>query len=146
VTKTGLGSCWEGSIAANRADAFRCTVGNSISDPCFVRSSGSVACPEIPAGDQGLVIKLTKPLPANDVSGPANPWAMVVAPGTRCRIETGTVIPGFPYYCTGELVCAVPKPDPNTGEYHTACGTGEAGPSGPHVTARKRYIVTTLWR
>jgi len=146
VARTGFGSCWEGSIAANRSDAFRCMVGNSINDPCFVRTAKSVACPDIPTADRGLVITLTKPLPANDVSGNENPWAMIVTPGTRCRIETGTVVPGFPYYCTESLVCAVPAPDPNTGEYHTACGTAEAGPSGPHVTSRKRYTVTTLWR
>ncbi len=35
VAKSASGYCWENSLADNRADAFRCFVGNSIYDPCF---------------------------------------------------------------------------------------------------------------
>ncbi|HEY6356934.1 MAG TPA: hypothetical protein VIX35_01740 [Vicinamibacterales bacterium] len=146
VVKTVSGSCWEGSIAANRSDAFRCMTGNEISDPCFVRSATSVACPDIPTADSGLLIKLTTPLPQNHVSGAETPWAMSVASNIRCRVGTGTVIPGFPYYCSSSLVCAVPSLDKQSSEYFTECGVGEASSSGPRVPSRKHYAVTVLWR
>jgi hypothetical protein len=145
VTKTVKGSCWTGSIAANRADAFRCMVGNEISDPCFVRDSKSVACPDLPKADSGIVIALTAPLPENKVSGAEDPWAMVVVTGGQCRMGTGTVMPGFPYYCTGVAVCAVPTSGPS-GQFFSECGTSEASSSGPRVVSRKRYPVTTIWR
>jgi hypothetical protein len=146
VVKTVSGSCWEGSIAANRSDAFRCMSGNAISDPCFVRDAKSVACPDIPTADSGLVIKLNTPLPENHVSGAETPWAMSLQSNVRCRVGTGTVIPGFPYYCSGSLVCAVPSEDRQSAEFFTECGVGEASPSGPRVASSKRYAVTTLWR
>lgn len=146
VVKTVSGSCWEGSIAANRSDAFRCMTGNTISDPCFVRDATSVACPDIPTADSGLVIKLTTPLPQNHVSGAETPWAMSLASNIRCRVGTGTVIPDFPYYCTSSLVCAVPSMETQSAEYFTECGAGEASPSGPRVASKKRYAVNTLWR
>jgi hypothetical protein len=146
VTSTISGSCWEGSIAANRSDAFRCMTGNAINDPCFLRDATSVACPDIPSADRGLVIKLTKPLPANPVSGPETPWAMSLEANVRCRLGTGTVIPGFLYYCSASLVCAVPVAGPQPGEFFAECGFGESSSSGPRVVSRKRYAVRTLWR
>jgi hypothetical protein len=146
VVKTVSGSCWEGSIAVNRSDAFRCMSGNEISDPCFVRDARSVACPDIPTADSGLVMKLTTPLPANHVSGAETPWAMALESNVRCRAGTGTVIPGFPYYCTGSLVCAVPTMGQPPTEFFSECGAGEASSSGPRVPSKKRYAVLTLWR
>jgi hypothetical protein len=146
VTKTVQGSCWEGSIAANRSDAFRCMAGNAISDPCFVRDSKSVACPDIPTSDTGIVIELTKPLPANPVSGAETPWAMSLESNIRCRAGTGTVIPGFPYYCSNPLVCTVPAAGPDPKSFFTDCGVAESSASGPQVKSKKRYAVTTLWR
>jgi hypothetical protein len=146
VVKTISGSCWEGSIAANRSDAFRCMSGNSISDPCFVRDATSVACPDIPTADSGVVIRLSTPLPQNHVVGAVTPWAMSLESNVRCRVGTGTVIPGFPYYCSGSLVCAVPTKGQQQAEYFSECGAGEASSSGPHVASKKRYAVITLWR
>jgi hypothetical protein len=145
VASTALGSCWEGSIAVNRSDAFRCMTGNNISDPCFVRDTKSVACPDIPTADRGLVIKLTTPLPENRVSGAATPWAMSLESNVRCRVGTGTVMPGFPYYCSGPLVCAVPSAG-SQGKFFTECGVTESSPSGPRIASKKRYFVSTLWR
>jgi hypothetical protein len=146
VTKTVQGSCWEGSIAANRSDAFRCMAGNAISDPCFVRDAKSVACPDIPTSDTGIVIKLTQALPANPTSGPETPWAMSLESNVRCRAGTGTIVPGFPYYCSSSLVCAVPAAGPDPGAFYSDCGVGESSASGPQVKSKKRYAVTTLWR
>ena len=67
------GSCWTNSIAAPfRADAWRCTVGNSISDPCFqiAKSTSTLLCnmnPTVLDSTSTFVLKLTKPLPAPEV-------------------------------------------------------------------------------
>src|SRR5579871_3574392 len=50
-TRTASGSCWTNSIAASyRTDAWRCTIGNSIQDPCFaIASSTNLLCGVNPA-------------------------------------------------------------------------------------------------
>src|ERR1700683_5134218 len=49
---TKEGSCWTESIAAPRPGAWRCSVGNSISDPCFTGAGNleELVC----AADPGL--------------------------------------------------------------------------------------------
>ena len=61
--KAVKGSCWTGSIASTRSDAFRCMIGNSIMDPCFKVSNKVVNCPQSLAMNTGVIIKLSKPLP-----------------------------------------------------------------------------------
>lgn len=95
------GSCWTNSIAAPfRADAWRCTVGNSISDPCFAiaNSTGTLLCninPTVLSSTSTFVLKLTKPLPAADVPpglAPSNwAWLVQLGDGTLCTPFTGTL-------------------------------------------------------
>lgn len=92
-TSSVSGYCWTNSIAAPyRTDAWRCMVGNSIQDPCFTAASGSVFCPENPANNAGLLIKLTKPLPAPEsVTSTGNwAWRLELANGVFCEPFTGT--------------------------------------------------------
>ncbi|WP_298337222.1 hypothetical protein [Ferrimicrobium sp.] len=105
VTSQQSGSCWEGSIASNRPDAWRCTVANGIYDPCFSDpyGNGEVACPEATSPDQVMVIKLTQPLPYSMENPPSDaqtnptPWAYQLTNGTRCGVSTGanTAIAGL---------------------------------------------------
>lgn len=102
------GSCWTNSIAAPfRADAWRCTVGNSISDPCFQlpNSTSDLLCnvnPTIANATSTFVLKLTKSLPAPDVPPGLPPsnwgWLVQLADGTLCTPFTGTL----PITATGE--------------------------------------------
>jgi hypothetical protein len=93
-SKTVSGSCWTRSIAApTRADAYRCMVGNSIYDPCFVPKRRSVAvCDVNPAANgRGFALRLTKPLPNEPVfTGRAQPWLVQLADGEVCVPLTGT--------------------------------------------------------
>jgi len=146
VVATARGSCWEGSIAVNRADAYRCFIGNEIHDPCFTRGSGSVACPDIPDNDRGPLILLTKPLPQNTTTGATTAWAMRLQSGARCRAGTGTVIPGYPFYCSSVGVCASPLRPAGSAVYYTECGAPQSTSSGPKVVSSKRYAVSILWR
>ena len=104
------GHCWTSSIASRRSDAFRCMTGNEIHDPCFEVDAKSVACPDEAALNTGVVINLTKPLPPAQPSPPSpQAWAMVLESGAHCSRATGTVDPGYPYYCTGVRgQCAAP--------------------------------------
>ncbi len=102
------GSCWTNSIAAPfRSDAWRCTVGNSISDPCFQipNNTSSLLCnvnPTITDATSTFVLKLTKPLPAPDVPPglppPSWAWLVELQGGTRCTPFTGTL----PITATGD--------------------------------------------
>ena len=107
------GSCFASSVAAPyRADAWRCMVGNAISDPCFqvqepVAASNTlpIVCGANPVGNNTsstFVIALTKPLPKQEIpsSTPSNwAWLVELGDGTVCSPFTGT----RPFAKTGEV-------------------------------------------
>lgn len=140
VTARQNGFCWTRSIASRRSDAYRCMVVNSIHDPCFTLSQNTVACPADGAKNTGVVIRLTKPLPEpNPLAG--NAWQMKLVSGAVCSAPTGTTVPGFPYYCTGSLVCTAPPPGEPSGAVFVKCARTSDGKTG---TAGS-YLVTTLY-
>jgi len=89
------GSCWTESIAVNRPGAWRCAVGNGISDPCFVMpaSPGRLVCDADPAlKTDGFVLKLTKPLPKSSLADQKpEPWVFRLADNSICEAMTGTL-------------------------------------------------------
>ena len=91
------GSCWTESIAIGRSGAWRCTVGNSISDPCFTipANPGELVCGANPALKRGgFILKLTKPLPKSSRLGrKAEPWVFRLADNSICEAMTGTLSP-----------------------------------------------------
>jgi uncharacterized low-complexity protein len=96
VTKTVHGSCWEGSLAAGRSDAWRCMSGNFIYDPCFssAKASGIVLCANAPWSNKVIEIKLTKGLPTSmgnphGASTKGLPWALQTTSGKKCQLVTG---------------------------------------------------------
>lgn len=134
------GYCWTASIASQRSDAYRCMVGNAIHDPCFELSAQSVACPLDAAANSGLVVALNKPLPPAPSN--ANAWQMQLASGATCGIGTGTTIPGYPFYCTQNLVCSAPPPGPPPSAVFVHCATVTNGKTGKAGS----YLVTTLYQ
>lgn len=100
-TPVEKGSCWTNSIAAPfRTDAWRCTVGNNVSDPCFQisNSTGTLLCdinPTVLDSTSTFVLKLTKPLPTSQVPPGLAPsdwaWLVQLADGTLCTPFTGTL-------------------------------------------------------
>jgi hypothetical protein len=91
------GSCWTESIAVTRPGAWRCTVGNAISDPCFTvpASRDRLVCDADPAlKSVGFVLKLTKPLPKpSGHEQKAEPWVFRLADNSICEAMTGTLPP-----------------------------------------------------
>jgi hypothetical protein len=88
------GSCWTESIAVNRPGAWRCSVGNGISDPCFtIPGKRELVCEADPAlKKDGFVLKLTKPLPKRSSSeSKAEPWVFRLADNSICEAMTGTL-------------------------------------------------------
>jgi hypothetical protein len=69
VDHTASGYCWEGSLAAERSDAWRCFIGNEIVDPCYSGPQRWVACP---SGKGVIRINLTTPLPLRLADKPLN--------------------------------------------------------------------------
>jgi hypothetical protein len=102
------GSCWTNSIAAPfRSDAWRCAIGNGISDPCFAipNSTGSLMCnvnPTMPDSTSTFVLKLTKPLPQSQpIQGlplAEQVWLIQLSDGTLCSPFEGT----RPFTASGE--------------------------------------------
>jgi hypothetical protein len=105
--KTVDGSCFANSIAAPyRPDAWRCTVGNAIQDPCFQIGTGSsLFCgvdPEDAAASSAFVLSLSQPLPTTQTA--QNPpagwgWRVKLDDGTICTPFTGTL----PFAAGGEV-------------------------------------------
>jgi hypothetical protein len=92
------GSCWTESIAAPRAGAWRCSVGNAISDPCFTVAGNrqQLVCGADPAlQSDGFVLKLTQPLPKSSLAHDrkAEPWIFQLSDGSICEAMTGTLSP-----------------------------------------------------
>ena len=93
VTQQVSGSCFVSSLAATRADAFRCIAGNLIYDPCFTipGNTSAVICVRNPLDASSFVqMDLTKPLPAPEpVPAQQRPWFLQLADGTVCNFFTG---------------------------------------------------------
>lgn len=96
VTGRGTGTCWGPSVADNSPDAYRCSVGNEIRDPCIVSPYGPpyppLACARDPWSGVFL-LSLSAPLPTftgGNPSGPVPGWALELANGDRCVTMTGT--------------------------------------------------------
>lgn len=140
VTRNASGSCWTSSIASTRKDAFRCMLGNEIYDPCFMRGTSSVVCPENLVDNSGLAIELTKPLPPAASPEPAQPWAMILASHITCNRGTGTIDPGYPFYCEGIAgACSAPERSKQQAAHFVTCA-GEGKP-----TIRSHWVVTTVY-
>lgn len=96
ATATAAGTCFSASIAAPRAGAYRCMVGNAILDPCFLLpGGGAVVCPQgDPAKEQGMRITLDGSLPqaSSAAPSPAHPWLFTLWDGGTCGAETGTLL------------------------------------------------------
>lgn len=160
------GSCWTNSIAAPfRNDAWRCTVGNNISDPCFQlpNSTSSLLCginPTVTNSTSTFVLKLTKPLPAPQVPPglPPNNWAWLVqlSNGTLCTPFTGTL----PITATGDAANYGCAPGPlgkdimifgglnaSSGAWTAEIGTiMESSSSLPTMASSSTIPVTTVWQ
>ena len=99
VTRTVRGSCFFGSGAIDRSDAWRCFSGRVVSDPCFSsgKAKGIVLCPapSLPWKRSGVLkIKLTKPLPRKYGSKrrpgqSGTPWGIQTTSGLKCFMSTG---------------------------------------------------------
>jgi hypothetical protein len=89
------GTCWTESIAVTRFGAWRCMVGNAISDPCFTVAANRerLVCDADPALKRvGFVLKLTKPLPKSSTrQHKAEPWIFRLADNSICEAMTGTL-------------------------------------------------------
>ena len=148
VGKEVSGSCWEGSLADPRSDAWRCLSGNIIEDPCFGNPSNLqtaiVVCifqPTKPA----VVIHLTRRLPfrnSND-GGPTKglgTW-LSLANGTPCGPPiTGTAGPyGFMPCADGSYIQKMDKDGPVWTASVLTPGVGGSNPTVSQVAVNAAW-------
>lgn len=148
VAHAARGSCWTGSIADERSDAWRCFVGNVIHDPCFSdpRVHGWVACAVAPFGRRVLRLNLTKPLPRKQANrgrpGRGDPWAVKLPGGTVCTAFTGATFlyRGLraSYGCTSKAFLAG-SPNRSRPTWTMVLGTS------PKAPPRTALILAALW-
>ena len=142
IEDTLQGSCWTSSIASPRPNAYRCMAGNAIYDPCFSSSANRVSCPTDIFENRGIVMSLDKPLPAAGAAAATRPWALLLQSGAHCTAGTGTIVPGYPFYCSGggaeEAVCSMPDLSNPAPAYFVTCAAVVNGnPSQPSSTLVK---------
>jgi hypothetical protein len=103
VTEKVNGNCFTGSLASpSRPDAWRCSSGNGILDPCYQRILGDekqLACPVGgPWPANVVLLTLTQPLPSEPRKEISRenvlPWALELTNGMRCTMFTGAMPPG----------------------------------------------------
>jgi hypothetical protein len=90
------GACFTNSLVSERADAWRCTSGESIYDPCFTAADGeTIVCGQAPIfteDDDGFVVNLTQPLPPAVVPSELDdidPWMLLLQDGNLCAALSG---------------------------------------------------------
>jgi len=92
-TQERTGSCWSTSMCSTELTPWRCTVDNSIYDPCFSipENSQAVICDTSPLSDStGFKLNLTESLPARGTVSPVkSAWAFELADGTNCIFMGG---------------------------------------------------------
>ena len=92
-SETQSGSCFTTSVTAPASNAYRCTVGNAIYDPCIFATDGkTLVCDADPAkGTPGFVLEYTSPLPEPDTDDKSltNPWMIELASGRICSFAQG---------------------------------------------------------
>jgi hypothetical protein len=162
---TQNGSCFASSIAAPyRTDAWRCSVGNSISDPCFqISGNNNLLCAVNPAegsyATSTFVLHLTKALPkATPPSGPKPTnwaWAVQLADGTYCTPFTGTR-PFTASGVVGNYACSSPNSSENMifGDLNASSSVwmAEVGSLNPSTSSlptlgyTAEAPVTTVWQ
>jgi eukaryotic-like serine/threonine-protein kinase len=125
VSAKAKGSCFTHSLSANRSDAWRCTAGDDIYDPCFAPSPprAVVACAQGPFARSVVLVSVEKPLGGKPNSNswvrpPRQPWGLRLANGDTCVFMTGAteVVAGqrLNYACTrsGWIVGHVDRSEP----------------------------------
>ncbi len=101
VTGSARGSCLAASVASpTRPDAYRCTTGNRILDPCFasLNAKDPLACSSEPWSANAVLLTRQGNLPKRTQASEPNyaagkPWALELANGQRCVALTGATAP-----------------------------------------------------
>lgn len=150
VSRSVKGSCFSGSLADPRRDAWRCSAGNAIHDPCFSdpRAGAWVTCPAdgTPFGSRVVRLHLTGSLPRKLANkgraGEGNPWAVKLANGKTCTFLTGAT---FAYHgrrvnygCTRTIFLAG-SPNRSRATWTIVLGTG------PKTKQRTARILVAAW-
>lgn len=84
--------CFTHSLATPREDAWRCSAGQRIADPCFALTTTSVVCDSNPAVDRsGTKYEVSEPpsLTVGTSDTQTVPWALLLADGSTCQRMTG---------------------------------------------------------
>jgi hypothetical protein len=141
------------SLALDRADAWRCMVGNEIYDPCFSDAphATSVICDATPMKPTGIRVKLSAPLPTHGHTQGKQAWILELGDGTICGFLTGATggvaDQRLNYGCTADTyVIGDPQPVGKVW-YATEVTVGSQftsqGPKPLHIFA---ISIATIWK
>jgi hypothetical protein len=151
--------CWTGSLSTLRADAFRCSLGDIIHDPCLLSTEEMIlACPDDPRDESTTIFAQwggeEDPADVRGPTGEESPWFLVVdAPGKPlCHLVTGAtgMLPGgrrADFACSGGIDwCASPEPTAS-GDLVVYCypGVGPDWTEEEMLAVEITYTVSEAW-
>jgi hypothetical protein len=142
------GACTGGSLTlGGRADAWRCTAGGTVLDPCFsAEGSTELACVPDPFTHDVTILLTAGPLPRGNRNDPGHPaWFLELADGSRCGATagTGTAVPDvsgrrLAFACSGGLG-VFGDPDTSASRWRVQVG------SESDASALRTVEVDTAW-
>ena len=150
---TVSGACDMGeSQALDRADAWRCIVGNAIYDPCFssMQHATFVVCDASPTRPVGIRVNLPRALPTHSHARGGQPWILKLGDGSTCTFVTGATFgigqERANYECSDKAwVAGIPT----SGRVWLAVKaqlSSKVGPNGPMASRIWLVSVATLWK
>ncbi|HYB44706.1 MAG TPA: hypothetical protein VEL75_23220 [Candidatus Methylomirabilis sp.] len=152
VAERVSGECFASSIAsAGRPDAWRCTAGNRILDPCFEGFEGGqlrLACARSPWSAEVTVLTPTaepKRAEANTLSlASALPWALELSDGSRCTLLTGATSAAaglrVNYGCEGGGRYVIGEPDRSAARWRVFSWS-----PAREIAARQVEVLVAWW-
>lgn len=144
--------CFSESLASDRADAWRCSMGNVISDPCFALDDRQLRCDLDPLTEApGILVEAAEPLAERADVEDAQVWLLDLADGTICGFMTGATggLDGdrLNYGCTnGEWILGFPEAGADGGSWTAEFVFGAVGANGFEATDRHTENIATVWR
>ncbi|MCK9486898.1 MAG: hypothetical protein M0R73_09435 [Dehalococcoidia bacterium] len=144
--------CFSESAASTRGDAWRCSIGNMIADPCFALGEGLLRCrPDPIADDAGLLVEVEEPLEERESPEDPQVWLLELSDGTVCGFQGGATagLDGerVNYGCTnGEWILGFPEPGADGAPWTARFLAGHVGPNGLVADDLHEENIATVWR
>jgi hypothetical protein len=122
-TRRFYGQCGTSAVARPGRNAFHCVAADYVFDPCFVIRNAYLTCPiDVFSGKAVAFLAQNQLPPTPHRQATTAVWAMLLATGAHCHLQT--VMPNrvYPMSCNGDRsLCRVPEVRDAPSVYFARC-------------------------